>query len=474
MTRGVAHVTCQKCSFKFVIRLGDPGGAKPPDERPVGAPIDLGEGVKTSGSAVSAAGEIGAAPKPKFVAAETSTSIRVDPGFQEEIQQAVSDDSLTTAPGTEPLAAQPTRLEDDTAPALAQTPTQEEALPAPASPPTEVPASPPTEVPASPPTEVPASPPTEVPASPPTEEAVPAQASAPPTAAELPPALAPPAPTPPAPAPAPPAPAAPQSGFESFKAVNQAVAPPPGAEVPAPLPAAPPAAARVMATHEVMHPAYQHPLIMVITPQNPDEWQMPEQPSSSQGMRALGLFITLALVVTAVLFFYILYKNNWSLDLANLGQMVDRAFGSEKHMRDVPDELRGLELDQPANPIVEQAKLADGQAVLTVQGVVRNNDTRSHRYVYVRATLRDNHGRKVTSVESPAGNVFSAEQLASMARLRLASSISPGGRDRSNARIEPGQSVAYMVVLTMVPHDYDSSKYKVEAEISQAELYEGP
>ncbi|MBW2530492.1 MAG: DUF3426 domain-containing protein, partial [Deltaproteobacteria bacterium] len=165
---------------------------------------------------------------------------------------------------------------------------------------------------------------------------------------------------------------------------------------------------------------------------------------------------------------------DWSLDVADLGGMFDRAFGGGEQRVDVPDELRGLEVDQPDRPIVEQAKLSDGTPVLTVQGVVKNNDTRTRRFVYVKVTLLDNHGRKVTSVEAPAGNVLSAAQLAELSSRRLRSSINPAGRDGSNARLEPGQSVAYMVVITTVPHDYSPTEHSVRAEVSQAELFLGP
>ena len=454
MTRGVAHVTCQKCSFKFVIRLGDPGNATRPEEPPPGAPLELGEGVKTSGAASSASGEIGAA-RPRFIAAQTSTSIRVDPGFAEEINQI--------AAGQTPLAARPTPLDPTPVQPAPAEPTPAEPLAA--QPTATEPAERSTVEPPTEPGEPLAQTPTEVEPSPegtvePSPEGAPSpegtapvqtgsEAAPQPAAVQQPAALA-----------------STSDGFEAFHAINAPVIPPPGADVPA---------APVMATHQVMHPAYQHPLVMVITPQDPDAWNTTQlEPSPNRGMRALGLFMTLVLSVAALLFFFILYRNDWSLDLANFDKIMGRAFGTESPRSNVPDELRGLQVDQPTSPIVEQAKLSDGQPVLTIQGVVRNNDTRTRRFVYVRATLKDIHNRTVTSIETPAGNVFTVEQLASMTRSRLASSINPAGRDGSNARLEPGQSVAYMVVVTTVPHDYDPTRYSVVAEVSQAELYEGP
>lgn len=188
-------------------------------------------------------------------------------------------------------------------------------------------------------------------------------------------------------------------------------------------------------------------------------------------MRVFGLFLTLALVGVMGFFLFVLYKNNWSLDVADFGGMVDRAFGSEKTKQYVRDELRGLEVDRP---IVGEAKLVTGDRVLTVEGVVRNTDTRTRRFIYVRAIVEDNHGRKVTSVEAPAGNVFSKEQLAKVTKAKLSAQLNPAGRDGRNAKLESGQSIAYMVVVTSVPHDYSPTKYTSRTEVSQAELYDAP
>ena len=106
--------------------------------------------------------------------------------------------------------------------------------------------------------------------------------------------------------------------------------------------------------------------------------------------------------------------------------------------------------------------------------MVRNNDTRTRRFIYVKATLKDGHDRPVTTEKAPAGNIFTPEQLGQMTQLKLRSTQNPAGTDGSNARLEPGQSVAYMVVITRVPHDYTPSKYTVHSEVTQAELYDGP
>lgn len=194
------------------------------------------------------------------------------------------------------------------------------------------------------------------------------------------------------------------------------------------------------------------------------------QPTSG-AKRAFGMFVTLLLVVGMGFFLFVLYQNDWSLDLANFGTMLDKAFGNDDPQRYVRDELRGLEVDKP---IVGEAKLLDGLRVLTVEGVVRNTDTRTRRFIYVRAVLKDNYGRKVMKVEAPAGNVFSREQLSKLTKNKLASKLNPAGRDGRNAKLQAGQSVAYMVVITTVPPNYAPTKHTFSAEVSQAEILHGP
>ncbi len=77
-------------------------------------------------------------------------------------------------------------------------------------------------------------------------------------------------------------------------------------------------------------------------------------------------------------------------------------------------------------------------------------------------------------MEAPAGNVFSREQLSKLTKNKLAAKLNPAGRDGRNAKLEAGQSVAYMVVITTIPANYGPNKHTFSAEISQAELLHGP
>jgi hypothetical protein len=193
-------------------------------------------------------------------------------------------------------------------------------------------------------------------------------------------------------------------------------------------------------------------------------------PQAGRTARAFGLLMTVAIGLFLLFGLFVLARNDWSLDLSNVGLMLDRALGRSPRGGQVADALRGIEL---STPHVAQARLLGGEIVLTAQGVVKNQDTRPRRYIYVRARLLK-HGREVKQAEAPAGNLFSPELLATLDRKALQGKMNPGGRDRRNLHLEPGQNLEYMVVMFGLPPDYSPDRYAVTAEVSQAELPEGP
>ena len=167
----------------------------------------------------------------------------------------------------------------------------------------------------------------------------------------------------------------------------------------------------------------------------------------------------------ALFFFFVLIRNDWSLDVAHLDTMLNRAFGLESD-KPATDELRGLLVSLP---VIKAARLSSGDAVIMAQGLVKNNDTRPRRFIYVKVTI-SRHGTDVASSSAPAANIFTSEQLAKMTKAGMLGRIVSRGQDGSNARLEPGQSVDYMVVITKVPPDFSPTRYSAEARVTEAEV----
>jgi hypothetical protein len=521
LRRGVARVTCKKCNFAFVIRLGDPGAAKPP---PAAPPPKL-EGVKSSGSLVSTAGEISKQPQ-RFIAADTRTSIVLDPELQREIAEArgpqppAEQDTAPVAlpqessglaelptevgepppPATDPLLAEPTpptpaaietqpegfeSFHPPEAPVAPPPGAEAPAPPAPSPPPT-VPTGPapqpmlpgmapammtglpPQPMPGLPPQPMPGLPPQPMPGLPPQ----PMPGLPPQPMAGLPPQ--PMAGLPPQPMAG--LPPQPMSGIAPMMPgmvpAMPGLAPspmmPPGMMPQGTLPPEPPAHGGNVYAHRPAYAVYTHPSGVPIEVVIGIDDLSPPRPGGAT--KAIGFLMLLVFLVGGPFLLFVLYRNDWSLDLANFGTMVQRAFGSQAPKRPASRELRGLELTPP-EPIVAEAKLSTGERALLVQGVVKNNDTRTRRFIYVRVWLLDARGQKVLSAEAPAGNLFSKEQLAGLDRTSIQSHLNPGGSDGRNQRVEPGQTVAYMVVLSGLPPGFSLAEYTATAEVSQAELY---
>ena len=473
LASGVAKVRCSHCSFAFTIRLGDPNAKPPEEEKDPAVPIKL-EGVKSSGDLTEAAGEIGEAPK-KFISSETQTLVRVDTMFERQAEEVGAEieefskeqqarrqqaerqlaerQQAEQQPEEDP-AAKATLLDypvpdlapakkQEIRPALVDEPTQQELISDEEK--GEAGAGEPPSALASKPTEQ------DVAALKP-EPALAASATEPESAPTLEPEPAPP--PEPEPEPAPPPTPEPEP------------APPPTPE-----PAVEVAPAQESARQgipsgisDVRHSAPYAIIEFDDSALSPDDFNVPP-PGQGKGMRAMGVLMTVVVGVVAMLFFFVLIRNDWSLDMANFDSMINHAFGTDTG-KQPSNELRGL---QVTTPLLEKGKLSSGDPVIVAQGKVKNNDTRARRFIYVKVTV-SRHGRPVVTGTAPAANVFTGSQLSRMTKAEMLGKITSKGQNGSNARVEGGKSVDYMVVLTRVPLDFSPARYTAQAEVTEAEV----
>ncbi len=480
--KGVSRVQCERCEFSFIIRLGEPGQTKPLKNDEPKEPL---KGVKASGASTSFAGEIGT-KETTFKAQETQVTIKVDPELQAESrieterheqlkheQLKIEATKVSSSDPTEPELSESSPSDMDTSPIFTP-PVMEGTEDAPSTiPDISEGAGLDTSV-----------------ATSGGIARVSSDAHAAPMGIplpELPEDLL-------QPVPGVPSAAFSASSAESLSTdhvvtISQGIQISPmaeggGAQGGQEIYASPVANGSGFATGPNAGSGVTE---MIYTPQGTftvfgtgtqdpsmaagegeDPWEGMLEPTGGKKLTALGLLITVILVLSTLVFFFILHQNNWSLDLANFSGMIDRSLGREP--RQQVDQLRrGLVLTPP---IVEEAKLASGERVVIAKGAIKNTDTRARKFIYVRALLKDNHGRNVVSDEAPAGNMFTEEQLAQLVKSRLMANMNPAGRDGSNAKLEAGASIGFMVIITDVPESYSSSKYMVSVEISQVEFFE--
>ena len=192
------------------------------------------------------------------------------------------------------------------------------------------------------------------------------------------------------------------------------------------------------------------------------------QPVQSQGMKVLGIIMSIGVLVTGLFFLIVIARNNWSLDVSRFDEQVSRAF-SVTPVAKTQDELRAIIV---TSPVVDQVRFDTGENALLARGTVKNNDTRTLRYIYVKAWLT-RHGRKVTSAEAPAGNTFTVEELTKLSKAQAMGRYNPGGANKGNSKVEGGDKLKYGVIISPLPGDYTPERYDVEVVASKAELYLG-
>lgn len=427
LRKGVARTACPSCNFPFVARLGTPatdGSAR----RDPTLPIYL-EGVTSSAANVEAAGEIGV-KLPAMMPADTRTRVVLDDSLKLEIESVRGRRGDPSTPGwiaattatMQPTTPSPSLLAETTD--VRGDPTDPAVLPLDKLA-TDVSSHP--------------------------DTLGPVEASPAPESAEY-EALNPVRPL-----------------ADRTKAVSATLTEPaglsPSAARPLQLSPTAPAAGQVDPRSTTM----RFPPGMD-TSAPPDSLAPPplSDPRAGSVARGIGLVVSVVVFGSIVFGLFVLSRNDWSLDPSRLDIMLDRALHGTSDP--LPRELANLETSQP---IVDLTKLADDRPVVTAEGVVKNTGSTVRRFIYLRAEIRQ-RDRVIASAEAPAGNLFRRAELGRLTKTTLASLINPAGRQGRNAKVEPGESVAYMVVFTDLPAGFVLAEHEVVARVSKAELNEGP
>ena len=192
------------------------------------------------------------------------------------------------------------------------------------------------------------------------------------------------------------------------------------------------------------------------------------QPVQSKSVKVLGIFMSIVVLVTGLFFLIVIARNNWSLDVGRFDEQVSRAFSVTPEAKP-QDELRAIIV---TSPVVDEVRFDTGEKALLARGTVKNNDTRTLRYIYVKAWLT-RHGRKATSSEAPAGNTFTVEELTKLSKSQAMGRYNPGGLNKVNVKVQGGDKLKYAVIISPLPGDYTPERYDVEIVPSKAELYLG-
>jgi len=99
--------------------------------------------------------------------------------------------------------------------------------------------------------------------------------------------------------------------------------------------------------------------------------------------------------------------------------------------------------------------------IMVVEGSAVNNNKCSVSNIKIRGKILDSSGNVLSEVESNCGNILTDDELKGLTEKEMMKELSnPYGREVSNAGIEPGTDIPFMLALIMPAGD--ASEFLVE------------
>lgn len=188
-------------------------------------------------------------------------------------------------------------------------------------------------------------------------------------------------------------------------------------------------------------------------------------PRESAAVQTIGKIMFFSIIALLLFGLFVLIRNDWTLDFQNLDKMMNRAFGGQKE-----ESTQEFEISSPS---LEEVILADKKKALVAKGLLKNLSSKTKRYIYVQATLFE--GSLPLNIQStPAGNLFSKEELKKLTFVQLNSRINPAGRNGRNAKLLPQASIDYMIAFPLQDKTFNPNKHRVTIKILSSETYQGP
>ena len=138
---------------------------------------------------------------------------------------------------------------------------------------------------------------------------------------------------------------------------------------------------------------------------------------------------------------------------------VEQIFGIKSS--DIPNECvsgLGVDLINVKERFVQNLIAGD---IMVVEGSAVNNNKCSVSNIKIRGKILDSSGNVLSEVESNCGNILTDDELKGLTEKEMMKELSnPYGREVSNAGIEPGTDIPFMLALIMPAGD--ASEFLVE------------
>ena len=198
---------------------------------------------------------------------------------------------------------------------------------------------------------------------------------------------------------------------------------------------------------------------------------------SSKGGGVLKLLLVLLIVLSLVSTF-VLFKNNWKLDLNNIPQMITNAFGGETQGKTVVKEKKkvksfkdqffidGKKIKANIFKMYRRGK----KHVLTVSGEIKNIDNVKKSLTTVLVKVQNiSNNEIILEKRVYAGNFFTKKEIIKAKNDEtLSAEYLQSGKNGANWDVQPNKVVPFMVVFYL-PKKINLSKIKIKVEVKSTQ-----
>jgi hypothetical protein len=172
--------------------------------------------------------------------------------------------------------------------------------------------------------------------------------------------------------------------------------------------------------------------------------------TQSRGAQAFGKFLFVIIVLGVVFFGFVLFRNDWSLSIADLGTQITYAFSGQK-LEKIPEEARGVDVVISARKLVTASS---GEKYLIVTGEVFNRGFTGLSRIVLRGRLMTGAQETTAEVRAPCGRTIDEETI------KMTPKGAMGGHFRTkegalyNCVISADGSTPFQLVFDDVPPKY--------------------
>ncbi len=173
-------------------------------------------------------------------------------------------------------------------------------------------------------------------------------------------------------------------------------------------------------------------------------------PEKEKGSIFLTVIFVFLIIVTSI-FIFILYRNNWELDVNNFPKMINNALNGTTSEQENKKKLVSIDEQFLISPDIKMDSYRNKKRkyLLVISGSLKNISSSLKGLVTIRADIfNKKDGVKLLSKRVYAGNTFTKKQLISFKKeIDLNAEYLQSGQNSINWNIARGKSIPFMIVF---------------------------